>query len=186
MKLKIVLFIFLLFLFSISLIIQVRAEEKNVTIGFVFNVPGQSIFIYLASSNLYQNFGEVNMDEHTITLKKELSKEEIEDLANGLSQYKNNIKNTFNLLNSLLREKQLRNAETIEQIQTNENGKIESGVMRFQEGYVGDIIAKVGIGDIQVYNAIINFSEDKIYLGIEGYFQVFDPKTRAIYYYKLY
>jgi hypothetical protein len=87
-------------------------------------------------------------------------------------------------MNALMREMQEGNILYKENLTF--DGHIKKGIIYFKHGAIGDIIAKRNSSEIIVKNALINFSENKIYLNEKGYFSVYDNKTGVFYFYEAY
>lgn len=174
-----------LFILTLSCVV---AEEDGISINLTATLPGKDIFYYLIASDIYQNVfeGEVYSYHFTLKLKRELDEEEINGLVQGMPLYKGQLRGTLNTMNYLLHEKNRNNAKIVQNLSLNDYGVIVGGEILFRDSGVGNLIAKREPQDIQVHNALINFSERKIYVYNRGYFSVYDSKTKAWYFYEAY
>lgn len=165
---------------------SVQAEELNLSIG---STPNSILFLKALTELDEQNdLGEVGYDY--LILNRKFTEQEIDYVYNSLLRgvladiERNKIKDQLYVMNALIREMQEGNLIYVRNLTF--EGYIKKGIIYFRHGDIGDIIAKRESWRIQVNKALINFSENKIYIENGGYFSVYDDKTKAWYFYEAY
>lgn len=169
-----------LFIILIVLIPYVFAEE--VSIRFVRNEFGKSILLNLYSLDKSNDIGSIDFDYYRINFTRQLTNGEIENVTQVFPLQAGQIRRLFNVTNSLWIEKNHNGVRTEEELVT-DGSKLIAGTLYYpKEGEIGNIMAEGK--NIYINNALLNLSQRKIILYNKGYFKVFDPETRAYYFYE--